>query len=111
MLWAVPSDVLVIPAKAGIPLLALLAYRDVFLRLRPPRRRPSHFLLLAQEKVTKEKGTPDGAPTGLLPGGSAGSGRVPLTAHPCADSGIGAIPRAAPAGLFVHCLPHRTGTP
>jgi hypothetical protein len=39
-------------------------------------------------------------PPGILPGGSAGSGRVPLTAHPCADSGSGAIPRAAPAGLF-----------
>ena len=30
-----------------------------------------HFLLLVQEKVTKEKDTPGGAPSGLLPSGSA----------------------------------------
>jgi len=30
-------------------------------------RRPGHFLLLAQEKVTKEKGPPDEAPIGLKP--------------------------------------------
>ena len=30
---------------------------------------------------------------------SAAAACVPLTAHPCADSGIGAIPRAAPSGI------------
>ncbi len=30
-------------------------------------RRPGHFLLLAQEKVTKEKGPPESAPIGQKP--------------------------------------------
>jgi len=33
-------------------------------------RRPGHFLLLAQEKVTKEKGPPDEAPSGRSPEGT-----------------------------------------
>ncbi len=38
-------------------------------------RRPGHFLLLAQEKVTKEKGPPESAPSGLRPPGTrSGSG-------------------------------------
>ena len=57
----------VIPAKAGIQLLAFGsgAFRDnrptslCFFTRHPWRA--SHFLLLAQEKVTKEKGTPEGA--------------------------------------------------
>jgi hypothetical protein len=58
---------LVIPAKAGIHCLffALVASRETRLTslcffARHPWR-ASHFLLLAQEKVTKEKGTPEGA--------------------------------------------------
>jgi hypothetical protein len=33
-------------------------------------RRPGHFSLLAQRKVTKRKGPPDGAPSGLRPPGA-----------------------------------------
>ena len=55
----------VIPAKAGIQLLAFVfgSCRDnrptslCFFARHPWRA--SHFLLLAQEKVTKEKGTPE----------------------------------------------------
>src|SRR5688572_25508837 len=50
------------PVEAGTQLLAFLACRGFAARFRPPRRRPSHFLLLAQEKVTKEKGTPEARP-------------------------------------------------
>ena len=57
----------VIPAKAGIQLLSFVFLR--FCRenrltsvcLRRASLRAGHFLLLAQEKVTKEKGTPEGA--------------------------------------------------
>ena len=40
--------------------------------------RAGHFLLLAQEKVTKEKGSPGAAPAARVRCG----GRVPLTGHP-----------------------------
>ena len=60
-----------------------------------PFGRASHFLLLVQETVTKEN-TPFGiALFGLLPEKYAASACVPLSAHPCARSGIGAIHRAA----------------
>jgi hypothetical protein len=39
-------------------------------------RRPSHFLLRAQEKVTKEKGTPVRRPPGILPSGCVSLGRA-----------------------------------
>ena len=57
----------VIPAKAGIQ---LLAFSSRCASRNPPTSlcfftrhpwRASHFLLLAQEKVTKEKGTPEDA--------------------------------------------------
>ena len=62
---------LVIPAKAGIQF-SFGAFRETRLTslcffTRHPWR-ASHFLLLAQEKVTKEKGTPGAAPP--LRGGS-----------------------------------------
>jgi hypothetical protein len=44
--------------------------------------RAGHFLLRAQEKVTKEKGTPQTCPPGLLPCGSVGRDRGSSTAHP-----------------------------
>ena len=44
--------------------------------------RAGHFLLRAQEKVTKEKGTPQTCPPGLLPCGSVGRGRGSSTAPP-----------------------------
>jgi len=39
-------------------------------------RRPSHFLWRAQEKVTKEKGTPVRRPPGILPSGCVSLGRA-----------------------------------
>jgi hypothetical protein len=44
--------------------------------------RAGHFLLRAQEKVTKEKGTPQTCPPGLLPCGSVGRRRGSSTAPP-----------------------------
>ncbi len=35
---------------------------------------------------------------------------VPPTAHPCADVGIGAIPRAAPSGIAARCRRNAKGT-
>jgi len=64
----------VIPAKAGIQLLAFafdLLWTSAYRETRPTSvcisrasLRASHFLLLAQEKVTKEKGTPATAVAG-----------------------------------------------
>jgi len=62
-------------------------------------RRASHFLLRGQEKVTKEKATPMPRSPGILPSDFASGLRGLLTAHPCAGSKLGAIPRAHPAGL------------
>jgi hypothetical protein len=78
-------------------------------------RRASAFLLRGQEKGTKEKATPKRwspgsatAPCVALPPASMQSSCPPtprqgsggsLTAPPCADSKLGAIPRAHPAGL------------
>ncbi len=62
-------------------------------------RRAGNFSLCAQRKVTKRKHTPARRPPGILPSGSAGSVRVPLTARPCADSGMSAIHRAPPSGF------------
>jgi len=39
-------------------------------------KRQSHFLSLAREKVTKERGTPAPRPTGILPSGSACGGGI-----------------------------------
>jgi len=65
-------------------------------------RRAGDFLLLAQEKVTKD--APQSIAPFVRPARTVrASGRVPLTAHPCPDNGIGAIPRAAPAGVSVRC--------
>jgi len=45
-------------------------------------RRAGHFLLRAQEKVTKEKGTPETRPPGILPCGSVDRHRGSSTAPP-----------------------------
>jgi hypothetical protein len=65
-------------------------------------RGPGHFLLRAQEKVTKEKGTPQRRPSGLC--GSAGL--FDTTSLSC-RKGIG--PADAPAGLFVRAAPPLRG--
>jgi hypothetical protein len=80
---------LVIPAKAGIQLLALafgvVATTDSHpCAFRRASLRAGHFLLLAQEKVTKEKGTPEGA-VGRRPTARVRCGGS-LTGHPWPDS-------------------------
>ena len=79
-------------------------------RVRPASLRSGGFLLLAQEKVTKEKGTL----TALVPRAScardcAGALRGLPTAHPCTNGKLGAIPRAAPAGFSCARLPRPKG--
>jgi len=103
--------VTVIPAEAGIHLLLLCSDRLGFplkhirVFFRPPSWRPGHFLLLAQEKVTQEKGTPAVAVAGLLPGDFVRTLRGSLTARPCAGSErAGIVP--APLRAFPP-RPHR----
>jgi len=105
-----PCLLLVIPAKAGIQCLGLS---------RQPTRIPacfarhpwraSHFLLLAQEKVTKEKAPRVERPP--LRGGFATGGRVSADRPSMACSGIGAIPRADPCGAFSAALRRPTRGP
>jgi hypothetical protein len=59
----------------------------------PPSWRPRYFLLLVQEKVTKENTPSDPRPRRWR--GCATGGRVRLARHPWRVSRIGAIPRAA----------------
>ncbi len=73
-------------------------------------RRAGDFLLLAQEKVTKENAPQSIAPFWHPAQRVRVSGRVPLTAHPCPDNGIGAIHRADPAGVFDRCRRNAMGT-
>jgi len=59
--------------------------------------------LLVQEKVTKEN-----TPQNIAPGAHPAlrvrvRGRASLTARPYAGSEVGAILRAAPAGISGHC--------
>ena len=66
--------------------------------------RAIHFLLLAQEKVTKEKGTPEGAvgrcsrPTARVRSGGS------LTAHSLCRQRTRARPARAPTGFFLRAL-------
>ncbi len=71
-------------------------------------RRPSHFSLLAQRKVTQRKGPPDEAPSG--PTALQVRGRVPgfSTGLLPRRKGIG-IPADSPAGLFSTRPPPHTG--
>ncbi|WP_347261733.1 hypothetical protein [Rudaea sp.] len=62
--------------------------------------RAGNFSLLVQRKVTKRNTPQSIAPAAHRARRVRASGRVPLTAHPCAGSGIGAIHRAAPCGAF-----------
>ena len=101
----------VIPAKAGIQLLALALSRSRDDRLtslclfsRHPWR-ASHFSLLAQREVTKRKGTRVTRPLSRVRCGRPGSADGPSMAR----SGIGAIPRADPSGLIVRPPPRHTG--
>src|SRR6185312_14785125 len=89
---------LVIPAKAGIHLRPLPLHQFAITdsrpcAFRPPSMAAGHFLLLVQEKVTKEN-TPS-APRRSMRERFAAGERVRLTGHPWPESRIGAIPRAA----------------
>ena len=55
--------------------------------------------MLAQRKVTKRNAPQALRFSGFLPEKYATSACVPPIAHPCASGGIGAIHRAAPAGI------------
>jgi len=68
---------------------------DCLRRFRPLG--PSHFLLRAQREVTKRKGTPEGAPSGLLPSRCAGGLRV-FDSTSSADEKLARIPASHPAG-------------
>ena len=63
---------------------------------RPPSWRPGHFLLLAQEKVTKEKAPSVARPA--LCAGFATGGRGFADRPSMACSRMSAIPRAHPRG-------------
>jgi hypothetical protein len=74
-----------------------------------PFGRAAYFLCSCRE--SKQRDTPQNiAPLGHPAQRVRAIGRVPLTAHPCAGNGIGAIHRAAPAGLFVRCRRNVMGT-
>jgi hypothetical protein len=66
--------------------------------------------LLAQEKVTKENAPQSIAPFGHPAQSVRVSGRVRLTAHPCAGSRMSAINRAHPAGFSDRCRRNAMGT-
>ena len=79
-------------------------------RVRPASLRAGGFLLLAQEKATKE----NGALTALVPRAScardcADALRGLPTDHPWSDGKLGAIHRAAPAGFSCARLPQPKG--
>jgi hypothetical protein len=70
-------------------------------KLVPFLGRPGHFLLLAQEKVTKEKGPPDDAPYGLRPPGArVGYGVFRQGILP--GEKTGRHPCRPPCGLILH---------
>jgi len=71
--------------------------------------RPSHFLLRAQEKVTKEKGTPRGRLAGVLPAKCVKGGRGFSTAHPWADEKQADLRVGFPAGFSAHPSPPPRG--
>ncbi len=70
-------------------------------------RRPGHFLLLAQEKVTKEKGTPRGA-VRASPSQSVRGGRA-FRPGSCPDEKCPTSCRAPLRGLLVHPSPPHRG--
>jgi hypothetical protein len=94
--------------KSSVWFLALLVQCELFARFRPPRRRPSYFLLRAQEKVTKEKGTPRSRLPGILPSRYVSRGRVFRQHVPVlTENARASCPR--PFGLIVPASPHPRG--
>ena len=77
--------------------------------VRPASLRAGFFLLLVQEKETKEKDNPASAPS-AHPARKVRERRpVAPTAHPCADGARSAIHRAPPSGRFGHRPPPLKG--
>ena len=72
--------------------------------------RAGNFLLRAQEKVTKEKGTPSGPVSGLLPADCAIGLWGSLTVHPWTATNARAS-CARPFGLILHPLAGPQGDP
>ena len=88
----------------------LSTFDGAFLRFSARVRRAGDFLLLAQEKVTKENAPQSIAPFGHPAQRIRVSGLVRLTAHPCPGSRMSAIPRAHPAGVSARCRRNAMGT-
>ena len=88
----------------------LSTFDGAFLRFSARVRRAGDFLLLAQEKVTKENAPQSIAPFGHPAQRIRVSGLVRLTAHPCPSSRMSAIPRAHPAGVSARCRRNAMGT-
>ena len=78
--------------------------------VRPASLRAGDFLLLVQEKVTKENDSPAAAPRALPAREVRVRWPVAPTAPPCADGAMSAIHRAPPAGRFGHRPPPLMGT-
>src|SRR5439155_18951413 len=94
-----PAPLLLIFALAP-PLAFLLASREMRSKqsFHSPTASGSLFFACTK-KSNQKKCTPGIALFGLLPEKYAASTCVPPIAHPCASGGIGAIHRAAPAGI------------
>ena len=97
---------LVIPAQAGIQFLLLIFFRARAFA-RPSGARVT-FLARAR-KVTKRTRPSACRPPRILRCGFASAACVPRIAHPCASRGIGAIHRAAPAGIAASAAAMRWG--
>jgi hypothetical protein len=81
---------------------ALLSFRLWSKGFHSPYGRAAYFLCSCRE--SRQRDTPQNiAPFGHPAQRVRDSGRVPLTALPCAGNGMRAIPRAHPTGLFVRC--------
>src|SRR5690242_14518631 len=78
--------------------------------LRPPSWRPSHFLLLVQEKVTKENTPTRPRSPGVSPAPTRGRCGGSLTARPCADSERARIVRAPLWAFSYAASPRPRGT-
>ena len=79
------------------------------MRVRPASVRAGFFLLLVQEKETKEKDNPAVSPSAHPARKVRTRWPVAPTAHPCADGAMSAIHRAPPSGRFGHRPPPLKG--
>ncbi len=72
-------------------------------------RRPGHFSLFGQRKVTKREATPMARLPGLQPGRYAGGLRGFSTGHPCPDEKLAGLPAGHPAGYSSTRPPRHRG--